>query len=403
MKSTIKIESLSFIILSLLLIFALVPAPTFAYAPPAAFEAPGQMTIRLETVRNTAIIKGFDVSVELPDSLLQIIKDAEDSSTDFFINGYYNVFVKLQLDFRFKGKSWSYTPSWNTDERITDENFSVYIPIDPSKSTSHVMFYRDVFFEHFYPELSMPTNRSYFDTNYWLFRSRFIVHYTTPTEIKTIISPWSKVVGYDNLQEEIPAEEVSKSSARLWQTASPWAEPSLQLAQTTTLFPEILYGAYMTAPITREEFAELLVHFYESVSGIIVEPSPRNPFLDTQNPIVLKAYALDITSGVTPETFAPDRALTREQTAVMLYKTLKVAHPYDDYRLLPQSNFADQSTLSPWSIEAVSYLFRNGIMTGNPSGAFMPRPSTEAQLAANYGITTREQAIAMIMNIVKGK
>lgn len=319
------------------------------------------------------------------------------------INGYYNVFVKLQLDFRYKGKNWSYTPSWNTEQLITDENFSIYIPIDPSKSTSHVTFYRDVFFEHYYPELNIPTNRSFFDTNYWLFRSRFIVHYTTPVDTKTIITPWSKVVGYDNLLEDIPTEEVSKSSARLWQAASPWAESALQLAQLTTLFPEILYGADMTAPITREEFTELLVHFYESVSGILVEPSSRNPFLDTHNPVVLKAYALDITSGVTPETFAPDRALTREQTAVMLYKTLKLVHPYDDYPLLPQSNFADQSTLSPWAIEAVSYLFRNGIMTGNPSGAFMPRPSTEEELAVNYGITTREQAIAMIMNVIQGK
>lgn len=263
------------------------------------------------------------------------------------------------------------------------------------------MFYRDVFFEHFYPELNIPTNKCYFDTNFWIFRSRFIVHYNTPTGISTIFTPWSKVAGYDNYQEDIPSEAVSKSAARLWQTASPWAEPSLEKAQLSALIPEILYGTDMTQPITREEFAELLVHYYESMSGIIVAPTSQNPFLDTTNPVILKAYALDITSGITPESYGPERALTREQTAVMLYKTLKVVNPYDDFPLFPQYDFVDATEISPWATEAVNYLSHAGIMTGNQTGAFMPKPSTAEQLGANYGVTTREQAIAMIMNTIK--
>lgn len=388
--------------MTLTLILAMITLiPTFAYTPPTSFEAPSQMSVQLETVRDTDIIKGFKVNVTLPDALRQIIEDAEDDSTEFFIGGYYNVFVKLQLDFRYAQKSWSYTPDWNGQELISDENFSVYIPIGTSKSTSEVMFYRDVFFEHFYPELNIPTNKSYFDTNFWIFRSRFIVHYNTPTGISTIITPWSKVAGYDNYQEDIPSEAVSKSAARLWQTASPWAEPSLEKAQLSALIPEILYGTDMTQPITREEFAELLVHYYESMSGIIVAPTSQNPFLDTTNPVILKAYALDITSGITPESYGPERALTREQTAVMLYKTLKVVNPYDDFPLFPQYDFVDATEISPWATEAVNYLSHAGIMTGNQTGAFMPKPSTAEQLGANYGVTTREQAIAMIMNTIK--
>ena len=60
----------------------------------------------------------------------------------------------------------------------------------------------------------------------------------------------------------------------------------------------------MTKPITREEFAELAVLLYEKVTDKSETVSP-NPFTDTTNPQILKAYKLGITAGTSQTTFSP--------------------------------------------------------------------------------------------------
>lgn len=93
--------------------------------------------------------------------------------------------------------------------------------------------------------------------------------------------------------------------------ASSWAAPFLDDAGTMGIIPGSLKGEDMTAPISREEFAELAVKFYEALTGRTAQPSKAN-FTDCSNPEVLKAYALNITSGVGGGKFAPNALLTRQ-------------------------------------------------------------------------------------------
>ena len=51
----------------------------------------------------------------------------------------------------------------------------------------------------------------------------------------------------------------------------------------------------------------------------------NNPFKDTQNVEVLKAYNLGITAGVSEVKFDPNALLNREQAATMLTRTYKKA------------------------------------------------------------------------------
>ena len=46
----------------------------------------------------------------------------------------------------------------------------------------------------------------------------------------------------------------------------------------------------MNDPITREEFAEVVVNFYEIVTGKKAEVHPTKAFKDTTNPQILKAF-----------------------------------------------------------------------------------------------------------------
>jgi hypothetical protein len=45
----------------------------------------------------------------------------------------------------------------------------------------------------------------------------------------------------------------------------------------------------MTKPITREEFCELAVLLYETMTGTTASPMSPNPFTDTTNSQILKA------------------------------------------------------------------------------------------------------------------
>ena len=188
---------------------------------------------------------------------------------------------------------------------------------------------------------------------------------------------------------------VSIGTKAFYKNASGWAKTELQKAYDLGLIPDILKGADMTKPITREEFAELGVLLYEKVSGKTSTPYSPNPFTDTTNQQILKAYNLGITTGTSNTTFSPKVLINREQCATMLLRTIKAIHPQGDYSIAGVKDFPDQKHISTWAVEATKYMSKIGVITGDAQGNFMPKATTPAQEATGYGMATREQAIAL--------
>lgn len=191
------------------------------------------------------------------------------------------------------------------------------------------------------------------------------------------------------------SNEVSKGSGSFYEKASSWAEPELKKAEEAGLIPGILEGADLTRPITREEFCELSVLLYEKTTGKSASAAASNPFIDTKNPQILKAYQLGITSGTSAATFSPQILITREQCAAMLFRAMKAIEPDGDYNIDGVKDFPDQKYISDWAVEATKYISKVSIITGDAQGNFMPKASTTAQEAAGYGRATREQAIVL--------
>lgn len=185
------------------------------------------------------------------------------------------------------------------------------------------------------------------------------------------------------------------SAGAFYKAASEWAKPELQKAYELGLIPDILKGADMTKPITREEFAELAVLLYESVTGQKSAPFSPNPFTDTSNPQILKAYNLGITTGTSATAFSPNVLINREQCATMLFRTIKAIYPQGNYSVAGVKDFPDQKYISDWAIEAAKYMNKMGILTGDAQGNFMPKATTPKQEADGYGMATREQAVAL--------
>ena len=59
------------------------------------------------------------------------------------------------------------------------------------------------------------------------------------------------------------------------------------------------------------------------IQGCFIVPAVNNPFKDTKDVEVLKAYNIGVTDGTAPDKFSPDLYLNREQAATMLTRVFK--------------------------------------------------------------------------------
>ncbi len=196
--------------------------------------------------------------------------------------------------------------------------------------------------------------------------------------------------------------------------ASQWALPELAEADKLGLIPDSLRDADLTKPITRAEFAAVSVRVYEALSGEKASPAAVNPFADTNDAEVLKAYQVGITTGTSATTFDPDTLLNREQAATMLtrvYKKIAIdgweigrdaefAEAFLAMFAMP-SPFADDASISDWAKPSVYFMAANGIINGLGGNIFAPRASTDAEAAIGYAQATREQSLAIAARMVK--
>ena len=192
--------------------------------------------------------------------------------------------------------------------------------------------------------------------------------------------------------------------------ASAWAKEELEKADALGLIPEILDGADLTADITRAEFAAVSVKVYEALSGTPALPAVANPFTDTADPEILKAYNIGAVNGTSATTYSPNDLLNREQAAAMLTRVFKrVTLP--GWTLATDANFkldytkpalfADDADISDWAKESVYFMAANNIINGVGDNKFAPKNTTTEEEANGYANATREQALIIAMRMVE--
>ena len=192
--------------------------------------------------------------------------------------------------------------------------------------------------------------------------------------------------------------------------ASDWAQEELARADELGLIPDCLEGEDLTADITRAEFAAVAVKVYEALSGTAALPNTVNPFTDTSDIEVLKAYNLGITNGTSATEFSPDALLNREQAATMLTRTFKRA-TMNGWTLQSDGQFAltytkpaafaDDKDISAWAKDSVYFMAANGIINGVGNNKFAPKNVTTEEQATGYANATREQALLIAVRMVE--
>ena len=192
--------------------------------------------------------------------------------------------------------------------------------------------------------------------------------------------------------------------------SSAWAQSELDKAEELGLIPDILKNADMTKPITRAEFAAVSVKVYEALSGMKAIPAVNNPFTDTNDVEILKAYNIGSVNGISTTTFKPDGLLNREQAAAMMTRVFKRitlvgwSLERDNEFSLPfvqPALFSDDADISAWAKDSVYFMATNGIIGGVGNNRFAPRNTTTEQEAMGYANATREQALAIAVRMVE--
>lgn len=196
-----------------------------------------------------------------------------------------------------------------------------------------------------------------------------------------------------------------------WGTiASVWAQTELEKAEELDLIPESLKGEDLTQNITRDEFAAVSVKTYEKLAGVDAIPAINNPFVDTSDIEVLKAYNIGIVDGISETEFSPKAFLNREQAATMLTRVFKKVSLVgwslidDSEFTLPYEKptaFADDKDISDWAKDSVYFMAANGIISGIGDNKFAPKNVTTEDEATGYANATREQALVIAVRMVE--
>ena len=190
-------------------------------------------------------------------------------------------------------------------------------------------------------------------------------------------------------RNDVKPQETTQETTQ-WSNASEWAMEELIKADEKGIIPETLAQKDFTNVITRKDFAAVAVKLYEAISGNVVEKVEENPFVDTNDEYVLKAYSLGITNGTSQNTFAPNAEITREQLATMLTRALAKAGVDTEIDQTSEIKFEDDDILNDWGRPSVYFMFQRGIIKGVGNNRFN-----------GLGIAKIEEAIVIALRSVE--
>lgn len=390
-------------VIAVLVTSCLLPASSDAlYTPPASFGPPKNVSVKYHASQNISDWNGFDITADASDELRAFVDVVDAENSLFKSAGYSLTDILMQIDYKVDNGEWRYKMQWDEDlERNTNKS-----PINIKKGTySNISVFTKSQFESISDENKLPDKKAFFNEHTMYIKVRFIIRYKDNSGIYySYASPWSQLAAFSGSQPE--SDDIADNSidsayalgSIIYSYASAWAKPELDKAAEYDLIPFSLNGTDMTKYITREEFAQIAVRLYEKSTGTTASAVSPNPFTDTENTEILKAYNLKITYGTSYSKFSPQNVINREQAASMLSRTIRLISPEEDYPLEDAPTFTDEDDISPWALEDVLFMSGIGIIKG-AGGKFMPKAATPALAAEGYGNTTCEQAIAMSLRI----
>ncbi|MBE5039146.1 S-layer homology domain-containing protein [Ructibacterium gallinarum] len=157
---------------------------------------------------------------------------------------------------------------------------------------------------------------------------------------------------------------------------SDWAVESVNQAEALGI-TEADKNYDFTAPITREDFCELIFNTIIAAQGHFTVTEIPVPFVDTDNYKVKTLYQLGVINGKSETAFAPGDLLTREEAAVMIIRMINTVMPMAATEMY--FDYDDMDQVSDWALEAVQVISNLGFMQGVGENRFAPQETYTAE------------------------
>ena len=168
---------------------------------------------------------------------------------------------------------------------------------------------------------------------------------------------------------------------------SDWAKDSIREAILRGIVPEKLQNDYSRS-ITREEFCDLVMKLYiqmydyfksEKAEIVYEKVLKSKPFVDCNSENVALAEYLGIVKGVGNDEFYPDKSISRQEAAVMLYNLTDCLFEFTNNKIEPRTiAFDDEDEFSEWAKESIYFVCgerefgSESLMWGTGDNKFMP-------------------------------
>jgi hypothetical protein len=160
-----------------------------------------------------------------------------------------------------------------------------------------------------------------------------------------------------------------------------WAQSSIEALAARGIVSGIGNSQFNpSGNITRAEFVQMLMKAFE-----LNDSSAISAFSDVKDRAwyynsIATAHKLGIISGKTDESFGVKDQVTRQDMAVMIYKTAALVKITLSNSSVTQ--FADKNNISGYAVQAVEAMQKAGIISGVGGNEFAPKNnSTRAQAA----------------------
>lgn len=190
---------------------------------------------------------------------------------------------------------------------------------------------------------------------------------------------------------------------------SSWAKEDYTNASRSQLIPFSVGAKSMGENITREQFCELIVNTYESISGKQIPESSKNPFSDCENQSVINAYGVGLVGGTSENSFSPENFVTRQEMAKMLFNMLVATEldiKFSTAEDTVLNSYGDVDKVSSWARPAMATALNYSLMNGS-DGFLLPTENTTCEQAIvavsrayNAFSKTENQTIGQVASIL---
>ncbi len=159
-----------------------------------------------------------------------------------------------------------------------------------------------------------------------------------------------------------------------------WAEIEVTAMDQLGLIPEALQYADLSEEITRQQMCTIAVDTYEKLTGEEIDLPWFDPFEDTSDPDVAKAYEIGIVQGDGNGLFRPDDSLTRLEFFCFVSRYLTASGmELTDESYSDLAGYSDAASLPAWAVEATSLTVGLGIVQGSGTTLDWNRTTTSQE------------------------